>query len=151
MTHLVGPVYIAHPYWAPTAEGRSRNVGRGALLSNAVNRLGAATISPLQESHGRESALTEDLWHEHGLVPLRVSKAIVLPRDYHTSSGCVGEFCLARRLGIQDFHAEWASDLNKWILGEDFAEWVKHERECLEAQQAYSRSAVGLFTDRWLP
>jgi hypothetical protein len=133
MTHLVGPVYIAHPYSAPTAEGRARNVERAALLSNAVNALGAATISPLQESHGRESALSEELWVEHGLVPLRVSKAIVLPRDYHVSSGCVGEFCEAHRFEIPSFKADWAPEINKWILGGDFAAWVKHEREFLSA------------------
>ena len=129
MTRLVGPVYVAHPYSAPTDEGRARNIERAALLSSAVNKLGAATISPLQESRGRESALPEDLWCEHGIVTLRVCKAIVLPRDYHVSSGCVREFCEARRIGMPVLHADWWEFGGVWYLGLDLFAWVKREQE----------------------
>jgi hypothetical protein len=129
MTNLVGPVYIAHPYSAPTAEGRARNVEMAAMLSNAVNLLGAATVSPLQESYRRECALHEELWLEHGLVLLRVCKAIVIPRDYHVSSGCVREFCEAHKLGIPSFKAEmYKSSLESVWIAYGLKEWIKREQ-----------------------
>ncbi len=126
MTHLVGPVYVAHPYSSPTADGRRANVERAALMSSAVNLAGAATVSPLQESLGREGSGAEDMWRENGLVTLRVCKAIVLPRDYHFSSGCVEEFHLARWIGMPCFLAElWDSH---WVLPPEFAVWVADQR-----------------------
>lgn len=131
MTSLVGPVYIAHPYSALTAEVRRANVARAATLSSFVNSLGIATISPLQESHGRESVLSEDEWLEHGLVLLRACRAIVAPRHYDESHGCSLEVAEAKRIRIPLFVADSVrvDGSSSWDVDARIMDWISWERE----------------------
>lgn len=135
---LVGPVYIAHPYAAQTPERRELNVRRAAELSSAVNWAGCCTISPLQEGRGRESALSEEQWVQHGLALLRVCKAVVVPELWGASRGCAGEVNRARFVGIPVFEATYGvpsfsgSDEtleSVWELPPSFYEWIKRERK----------------------
>jgi len=133
MTELVGPVYVAHPHWGETEEERASNVTRAASLSSAVNQLGCATISPLQESKGRELALSEDVWKQHDLVLLRASLAVAIPTYWEESNGCVAGVALAVRLGIPVFQFVWSPMWamvvdSAWVAPGDFTRWVERER-----------------------
>jgi hypothetical protein len=132
MTLLVGPVYVAHPYSAPAVDCQWINVCHASQLSTAVNLHGAATISPLQESRGREEAFSESGWVASGLILLRVCKAIVLPDYFRISSGCRAELAEAERLGIPRFFATVAFTINKvdvaWLIEPAFDAWVESER-----------------------
>jgi|GEM_PF-4470852 hypothetical protein len=132
MTRLVGPVYVAHPYSAPAVERRRINLRHAALLSTAANHLGAATVSPLQEQIGRDSVFTDAGWRAHGLVLLRVCKAIVLPGNFLVSRGCCDECAEAIRLGLPVFYADLAiasiEGEARWIIEPAFADWVESER-----------------------
>lgn len=124
---LVGPGYISHNYSAFTHEERQRNVDRAALLSSVVNALGIATISPLQECRGRESAMNDDQWLAHGLVLLRCCKCIVLPDYWKKSRGCREEMGLARRLDLRVFIAKTRLDDAYWDLPISLYEWAAGE------------------------
>ena len=131
MTALVGPIYIAHPYTAPSAQLRRFNVVLAAELSTTVNRMGAATISPLQESSGREHALDEYGWLDHGLVLIRACRAAVVPMGFAQSSGCRAEYDEARKLRIPVFLAKRAHhgvNAPEWRIEHRFANWVRDER-----------------------
>lgn len=138
MTTLVGPVYIAHPYSAPKPELRRRNVRRASELSSAVNRAGCATISPLQESYGRDDALSKEQWTQHGLVLLSVCEAVVAPDSWRESSWCSKEINLARIVGIPVFEATYGvpsfngsyETLERvWEMPHSFYGWIKRQRE----------------------
>lgn len=129
MKALVGPVYVAHPYSAPTPEGREANVRSAATLSSALNAVGCVTISPLQESRGRESALLECQWVGHGLVQLHVCIAAVFSENWQESRGCSAEHELADGYGIPIFYAfPDSSEPSGWHLDGDLLEWLDSER-----------------------
>lgn len=108
---LLGPVYVAHRYWHEEEATRRENVLDARSLSDALNQAGIATISPLQESYGRESALTEEGWVAQGLSMLSVCVAMVYPIGQHVhSKGIRRELKLAGTLGIPIFVADFKGD-----------------------------------------
>lgn len=113
---MIGPVYVAHRYSAPTLAERQRNLEDAAQLSSDLNGCGIATVSPLQESRGRSSALPEDRWLAHGLVLLRACVAIVYPwRQVRASAGLRAELEAARVAGIPSIAVE-RDQLDGWHI-----------------------------------
>lgn len=127
---LVGPVYVMHPFSSPTEEERRENVRLAASLSSALNQLGCATISPLQEGSGRESALTPDGWIAAGLVQLLASRAAVAPTYWRASEGCNREADLAHSAGIRIFEATAVAELggDLWTFERDLLDWIATSR-----------------------
>lgn len=115
---MKGPIYIAHPYTGD----REANVRLAAGLSSAVNLAGGATISPLQESYGREPALAEHAWLAHGLVLLQACRAVVLPRGWQLSAGCRAEVQAAKRREIPVYEA-WLEG-REWVLPMELKRWL---------------------------
>lgn len=129
-TRMVGPVYVGHPYSAPTAEERAANVESAAAISTALNRMGVATISPLQESRCREGALDELGWRGNAVVQLRACKAIAVPLVHSTSSPSfmLDEMTLAKQADIPIFYVAVLTEgwLQPYPVLED---WVRRESE----------------------
>lgn len=102
--------YIAHRYGGDPA-----NVPSARRLSEATRRAGFATVSPLQESIGSESTMSEAEWLDHGLAVVPVCDVIVVPRVHlEVSTGVRAERGVAVAHGVPTI---WAVLVDgEWVL-----------------------------------
>jgi hypothetical protein len=132
---LVGPVYIAHPYSGDT----ERNVLEALQLANAASRAGFSTISPLQESRGRES-LGEEYYIANGIAQLSVCRAALFPEYLEPSSGCRRERAYAESHEIWAFTATLVDGV--WRLPYSMLAWRDRELRRIEALAVTDRAAT---------
>lgn len=127
---FVGPVYVMHAYSAATEAEIALNVESARSISVALNKLGVATVSPLQESIGREGTLPPRYWYSHGIAQLSVCRAAVCPKHCRESLGVHMELDSANRDGIRVFRC-WRID-DQWKFETEFYEWIELARKQME-------------------
>ncbi len=94
-------VYIAGPYTAREGGSVNVNVAVAQLWAAAVNRTELAfAVVPHSLSAGIEASLGEAEWIAGTMEVMRRCDGVIFIPDWAKSSGCVGEYYEALRLGL---------------------------------------------------
>ncbi len=109
--------YIAGPFRAANAWLVEQNIRRAEELGFKVAGAGAFPIVPHTNCRFWNGTQTDEFWLEGTMEAMRRCDAVVFTDDYERSSGAVGEFAEAQRLGIPCF-----SGVDGF---EAFERWVK--------------------------
>jgi hypothetical protein len=128
---FVGPIAVAHPF---IGTDPLLSVDRSAALASAINSIGIATITFLQESRGRPGAMSESRRKEHCMRTLMVCHGLALPDYWEDSSGCQSERALMIALKKPVFycqlvpHRESRESICGWVLDSRLKDWAESIR-----------------------
>ena len=96
-------VYIAGPYRAPTPWGVRCNIRNAEDLAAKVHAAGMFAVCPHANSAHMEGIAGDEHFLVGTMELMRRCDAVILARDWRSSSGALAEVAEATRLGIPVF------------------------------------------------
>ena len=104
-------IYVAGPYYAPTAEGRKKNIRMAERHSISLIRQGYAVFTPHKNTAGYEyyedgEILTKDTWMKIDLETLSRCDAIYMMPGWESSEGAKIELGYAGMWDLEVIYGE---------------------------------------------
>ena len=96
-------IYIAGPYRSATPWGVEQNIRAAEDLAVKVHAAGMFAVCPHANSRHMEGVADDEHFLVGTMALMRVCHAVILTREWRSSSGALAEVAEATRLGIPVF------------------------------------------------
>ena len=113
-------VYLAGPYRAPTEYGVQQNIEAASRVAMEVWKLGAMCFCPHKNTAFFGGALPDETWLEGDKELIRRSDAVLMMREWMTSTGACCENAWASLLGKPVLYS--LAELEDWLRTENAVE-----------------------------